>query len=275
MLFDRRKFRSSLVENRICVECRLVFQSPRMTDEEMNIYYQAEYRRTYQGVEGPTARDLAVQTARAQSLLEFFHPYVPSMDRFLDIGCSAGMILQQVKNQFSCQVVGIEPGDAYRTYAQGLGLTIYPSLDELEHAGEKKFNMISMAHVLEHLPDPVGYLIHLRENLIEPDGWLLLEVPNLYSHDCFEIAHLVAYSYHTLLQTTAKAGFNPVHTETHGRPRSDILPLYITVLVHPVSGTLCPWQPVPERWVPLKRRLGMMLRMFLEHLFPKQAWKNL
>ena len=273
--FDRREFRGSLVENRICVVCGLVFQSPRLTDEEMNVYYQAEYRRTYQGTEGPTDHDLAVQTARAQSLVRFFHPYVSNMDRFLDIGCSAGMILQQVKNQFCCKVVGIEPGDAYRTYAQDLGLTIYPSLDEMEHAGEKRFSMISMAHVLEHLPDPVGYLIHLRENLIEPGGWLLVEVPNLYAHDSFEAAHLVAYSQHTLLQTIGKAGFNPVHMETHGRPRSDILPLYITVLVHPVSCTPSPWQPVPERRVALKRRLGMLRRMFLERLFPKQAWRNL
>ena len=152
--FDRREFRGSPVENRICVECGLVFQSPRMNSKEMNVYYQAEYRRTYQGTEGPTDHDLAVQTARAQSLFGFFHPYISNLDRFLDIGCSAGMYMQHVKDQFGCQSVGIEPGDAYRTYAQGLGLTIYPTLDELEHAGEKRFNMISMAHVLEHLPDP-------------------------------------------------------------------------------------------------------------------------
>ncbi len=50
--------------------------------------------------------------------------------------------------------------------------------------------LISMFHVLEHLPDPVGYLSALRQKFLEPDGWLLIEVPNLYAHDCFEVAHL-------------------------------------------------------------------------------------
>ena len=61
--FDQRMFRGFLVENCICLDCGLVFQSPRMTEAEMAVYYQAEYRRTYQGTEGPVARDLVIQTA--------------------------------------------------------------------------------------------------------------------------------------------------------------------------------------------------------------------
>lgn len=49
-----------------------------------------------------------------------------------------------------------------------------------------------MAHVLEHLPDPVEYLVPSLKNLIDPAGWHLIEVPNLYAHDSFRPAHLVA-----------------------------------------------------------------------------------
>jgi 2-polyprenyl-3-methyl-5-hydroxy-6-metoxy-1,4-benzoquinol methylase len=269
--FDLRKFRGFPVENRICRGCGLVYQSPRMTEEEMAVYYQAEYRRTYQGAEGPIARDLAVQTARAQSLLGFVGSHIASMDRCLDVGSSTGLILKYLHNHYGCQSVGIEPGDAYRTYTQRQGLTVYPSLDELEKTGEKCFSLISMSHVLEHLPYPVWYLNHLREQLLEPDGWLLIEVPNLYAHDSFEVAHLVAFSPHTLQEVLRRSGFFVVKFEQHGRPNSQILPLYLTVLCRPaVQQDLSPVRP--ERGVVLKRRAGLFWRRILARLFPKRAW---
>ncbi len=238
----------------------------------MAVYYQAEYRRTYQGTEGPVARDLEVQKARAQSLLGIVQPRIASMDRCLDIGCSAGQVLQLFKDQYGSKPVGIEPGDAYRTYAQGLGMIVYPSLDELESAGEKSFDMISMSHVLEHLADPIGYLQHLQESLIVPTGWLLVEVPNLYAHDSFEMAHLIAYSPHTLYQTLEKAGFDIVYLETHGRPRSDWLSLYITLLARPKTEESLPFRLVPERGVVIKRQAGMFYRYVIERIFSKRVW---
>jgi len=278
-LFDRRESRGQVVTNRICHSCGLVYQSPRMTEEETAAYYRAEYRRTYQGVEEPVARDLAVQTARAQSLLGFVRPHIASIGRCLDIGCSAGLILQRFKDHYNCQPVGVEPGDAYRVYAREQGLTVYPSLDELERAGEARFDLVSMSHVLEHLPDPVGYLGHLRETLIAPAGWLLVEVPNLYAHDSFEAAHLLAFSPHTLRETLRRSGFDVVEFEQHGRPNSQILPLYLTVLCHPAAQPDASTMPGaglspvrPERGVALKRRLGMLRRRILARLFPQRAW---
>ncbi len=135
----------------------------------------------------------------------------------LDIGCSMGILLERFEKEYHCHPVGIEPGEAHRNHARQAGLTVYASLEELEQNEHARFSLISMAHVLEHLPDPVGYLVHLRETLLDPAGWLLLEVPNLYAHDSFETAHLVAYSAHTLQQTLGKAGFEVVRLEKHGQ----------------------------------------------------------
>ncbi|HEY5270124.1 MAG TPA: class I SAM-dependent methyltransferase [Anaerolineales bacterium] len=270
-LFDRREFRGQVVTNRVCRSCGLVCQSPRMTEEETVAYYRAEYRRMYQGVEGPIARDLAVQTARAQSLIGFARPHIAFIGRCLDIGCSTGLILQHFKDHYDCQPVGIEPGDAYRAYAQGQGLTVYPSLDELEKAGEKRFSLICMSHVLEHLPNPVGYLNYLRESILTLEGWLLIEVPNLYAHDSFEVAHLYAFSPHALHEVLRKSGFEVVKFEKHGRPNSALLPLFLTVLCRPaLKPDLSPVRQ--ERGVALKRRIGMFRRRILARLFPQRAW---
>jgi 2-polyprenyl-3-methyl-5-hydroxy-6-metoxy-1,4-benzoquinol methylase len=269
--FDQRKFRGFTVENSICLDCGLVFQSPRMNETEMAVYYQAEYRRTYQGAEGPVARDLVVQTARAQSLLDFALYKISKVKRCLDIGCSTGLILKHFQVQLGCHPVGIEPDNAYRSYAEGQGLTVYASLDELEMALEERFDLVVMSHVLEHLPDPVGYLSHLRESVLTPGGSILLEVPNLYSHDSFEVAHLFAFSSHTLGEVLGKAGMVKDKSKKHGHPNSNILPLYLTILCHPEleNGKS---HVQPERNVSLKRQIGMVSRRIMEHLLPNQAW---
>jgi hypothetical protein len=128
-----------------------------------------------------------------------------------------------------------------------------------------------MSHVLEHLPDLVGFLTHLRESVLTLSGWLLLEVPNLYAHDSFEVAHLYAFSPHTLGEVLRRSGFEFVKFEKHGRPNSALLPLYITVLYRPAARPE-PRPVRPERGVALKRRLGMLRRRILSRLFPHRAW---
>jgi 2-polyprenyl-3-methyl-5-hydroxy-6-metoxy-1,4-benzoquinol methylase len=274
--FDTRQFRGYTVSNRICVHCGLVYQSPRMTAAELDEFYAAEYRQVYQGNEGPSEKDLLTQQGRATSLLEIVRAAIPVVDRHLDIGCSAGILLTTFRDHYGCQTVGVEPGEAYRMYAQKQGLTVYPDITNLQAAGEAKFNLISLAHVLEHLPDPVGYIADLREKHLTPQGWLLIEVPNLYCHDSFEIAHLTSFSAHTLRQTVQQAGFEIVMLKKHGQPRSDLLPLYLTLLARPHLHILSREERGAlirgEGNVALKRHLGMLRRRTVQKLFPKKAW---
>jgi 2-polyprenyl-3-methyl-5-hydroxy-6-metoxy-1,4-benzoquinol methylase len=269
-LFDRREFRGHSVINRLCQKCGLVYQSPRMTGSEAEVFYAEEYRHLYEGSTTPTARNLADQQGRAESLYSFAHPVVGSVAHHLDIGCSFGLLLQRFQEAYHCQAIGIEPGESHCAHARKEGLTVFATIEDLEKRENSSFDLISLAHVLEHLPDPVWYLVHLREVLLDPAGWLLLEVPNLYAHDSFEVAHLVSYSPGTLKQTLEKAGFEIVRLEQHGRPRSKMLPLYITLLGCPAPSRT--FRLNPEKRVALKRRLGILRRRSLERLFPKQAW---
>jgi 2-polyprenyl-3-methyl-5-hydroxy-6-metoxy-1,4-benzoquinol methylase len=270
LMFDQREFRGIPVTNRLCQRCGLVFQSPRMNEMESQEFYEAEYRRLYQGQEGPNAKDLRVQSARAKNTLGFICQRVKSCAYILDIGCSSGALLQTFSEYYHAQAFGIEPGTIYRQYAQASGLTIYPSLGELEQARLPRFNLISMMHVLEHLADPVEYLQHLREHLLEPDGWLLVEVPNLYAHDSFEVAHLISFSTQSLVQVIKKAGFHPVLIRSHGQPRSKLIPLYLTLLAK--SGGSQVYTLKPEKLVRIKRKAGFAYRHLVEHVFPQQAW---
>jgi SAM-dependent methyltransferase len=269
-LFDERTFRGYAVSNRICQECGLVYQSPRMTEAESKLFYEAEYRQIYQGQAGPGAQDLAVQKARAEIILNFARRDIKQISRHLDIGCSSGALLERFRAFYQSQAYGIEPGDLYREYARAASLQVYASLDELLLANVGKFDLISMLHVLEHLPDPVVYLQTLREQLLNTTGWLLLEVPNLYAHDCFEVAHLVSFSRHTLFTVVEKAGYQIVHSQLHGLPRSQLIPLYITLIAKPSEKTQ--FSIKPELLVRQKRQLGFIRRRLVTRLAPQRAW---
>lgn len=269
-LFDQREFRGYPVSNRICRSCGLVYQSPRMTETESQAFYEAEYRLLYQGQEGPNPKDLAVQTARAKSVLGFVSKQITSANRILDIGCSTGILLQHLKIHYQAQAFGVEPGKLYRQYAQSLGLEIYSSLEELELAGRSPFTLISMMHVLEHLPNPLEYLRNLREKHLDPKGWLLLEVPNLFAHDSFEVAHLISFSAHTLAQVVTKAGYRVAQLRAHGQPRSQLIPLYLTLLAQPDNNST--FSAKPDHLVRTQRQIGFIHRRFIERLFPERAW---
>jgi 2-polyprenyl-3-methyl-5-hydroxy-6-metoxy-1,4-benzoquinol methylase len=268
--FDGRQFRGYQVINVICTSCGLVFQSPRMDETESSDFYQAEYRLLYQGQAGPNAKDLKVQTQRAELTLEFIRPIVKSANRILDIGCSSGLLLKKLATNYHADTCGVEPGDMYRQYAQAAGLEVFSTLEELKQANPSPFALISLMHVLEHLPDPVGYLADLRTSLLLPGGWLLLEVPNLYAHDSFEVAHLVSYSSHTLQHVVEKAGYQVVALRKHGQPRSKLLPLYITLLATPNASAQYTLRP--EHLVHLRRQWGFFKRRVVQRLFPHQAW---
>ncbi len=271
-LFDQRRFRDQPVTNRICENCGMVFQSPRMTDAELADFYQAEYRQLYQGSTGPNDKDLAIQRERAGVLVEFARPVIKPGVRHLDIGCSAGLLLQGFAEAFKAIPTGIEPGEAYRNYAQSSNLVVFPSRDALLADQPERFGLISMAHVLEHIAEPVAYLRELRERLLTPDGWLLLEVPNLYAHDSFEVAHLLAFSPHTLGQVVQQAGYQVKYTRQTGLPRTGLFPLYLQLLAQPDPGA-SQAEVQPETQVRLKRRLGLGQRKVITRLFPGLAWQ--
>ncbi|MDX1436972.1 MAG: methyltransferase domain-containing protein [Anaerolineales bacterium] len=273
-IFDQRTFREQRVVNQLCTNCGFVYQSPRMTEAELSEFYEAEYRTLYQGDEGPSRKDLVVQAGRAESLIGILETNGVQPARALDIGSSAGTLLLRIKDRYDAVVAGIEPGAAYRAYAENQAITIYSSLEDMAGFRELPFDLITMAHVLEHLPDPAGYLANLRENHLAPGGSLLVEVPNLYAHDSFEIAHLGAYSKHTLQEMLRKAGYSVLDLKAHGQPRSVVLPLYLAALARPMNRPPGPetYTPRPESGVPRKRRWGLRRRRFLERLFPDLAW---
>jgi len=269
-----------------CDHCGLIFQSAEANQAVDTDFYSETYRQIYQASTEPTAKDLWVQENRALALVSLLRTLkIQPRERILDIGASTGLLLETFRETILAaagpgtmdtlnggEVVGVEPGDAYRAHAEGRGLKMYPSVDQLIESYPHKFDLISMIHVLEHLPDPVGMLKRIRENLLKDHGVLLLEVPNFYAHDSYELAHLACYTPHTLQQVLRQAGYHVFFFQRHGFPRSSFLNLYLTLLAQPLPAD-APLTPVKrDRMVRCKRRAGFLYRRGVEKLFPDKAW---
>lgn len=97
-------------------------------------------------------------------------------DRALEIGCFAGINIEQFKNLAS-QWSGIEPSEEAGLYAQqtlaGAEIVI-GKFPDVTVSG--KFDLILLFDVLEHIEDPVESLKRIR-HMLNPGGVLIMTVP--------------------------------------------------------------------------------------------------
>lgn len=271
--FERAEDNGREITYRICHSCGVVFQSPRMSERAQESYYRADYGLQHQGVTGVTQKELRIQAGRARNLVALLKPQVEVVDRHLDVGSSTGMLMQSVSDEFGSQGFGIEPAELYRDYSTGHGLSVFASLEALAAVDARPFDLITLAHVLEHLAWPVKYLRTLKESWLEPRGRLLVEVPNLFGHQSMEIPHVIAFHAATLARALFEAGYEVIWIVRHGLPRSRLIPLYLTALATPSSTEASRRRPrIWTRGVRLRRAAGMIWHRFATRLAPRRAW---
>jgi 2-polyprenyl-3-methyl-5-hydroxy-6-metoxy-1,4-benzoquinol methylase len=98
--------------------------------------------------------------------------------RILDIGAGVGDFLSVCKND-GWDTIGIEPSDKAKTIAKSKGVLFVENVSELE---SNSFDVITMWHVLEHVPDLENQIRELKR-LIKSNGKIIIAVPNFKSYD--------------------------------------------------------------------------------------------
>lgn len=256
-----------------CDNCGLIYQSLEESQAANPEFYRKTYRKIYQADEKPAQKDLWVQEKRADHLISIIQDHMDKIpERVLDIGASTGTLLRKMRDRFGSEVFGVEPGDAYRIFAKNMNIEMFPSLDVLIDSNVEKFDLISISHVLEHFADPVDELTKIKTELLDGEGYLLVEVPNFYAHDSYELAHLTCFTPHTLCEMLNQAGFKVVLMKKHGVPRSELLSLYLTVIGKESLDSEGSSQVKKENFVGTKRKLSLLYRRLLQKLFPHKAW---
>ena len=98
--------------------------------------------------------------------------------RILDIGAGVGDFLSVAKKE-GWETIGVEPSEKAKTIAKTKGVKFVENLSELE---SNSFDVITMWHVLEHVPDLEKQIQELKR-LVKPTGTVIIAVPNFKSFD--------------------------------------------------------------------------------------------
>lgn len=164
-----------------CGSCGYRFTNPRPNQELLPRYYESESYISHSNT-SKSLRDKLYQVARKWSLAKksaTIGSYVPSAS-VLDIGCGTGDFLASLQTK-GYHVMGIEPNATARHQATQLHqLVVLPSLDAVSSL--EQFQVLTMWHVLEHMPDP-RQTIKRAFALLQQGGYLFIAVPIRNSWD--------------------------------------------------------------------------------------------
>ena len=121
--------------------------------------------------------DLAVENNSHTQLIR----RVPPGSRVLEMGCATGYMSEVLREQLGCRVTGVEyDAEAAARARERLDELIVADVDQPgwdAPLGDRRFDVITCADIIEHLKHPEAFLRALRRHL-EPEGRLLVSVPN-------------------------------------------------------------------------------------------------
>lgn len=196
-----------------CQNCGLAFCNPVPNLELIADFYSREQpKHSLRDISMSSMTNQVFNRYRMRSVLEQF----PSQGSVLDFGCGSGLFLHEMK-QLGFDITGIEFNEATAEVARRLvGKTkIITHNWETALAG-RKFDVVTIWHVLEHIGQPIRLLKSCR-TFLKPTGLLVVEVPNWHSivrrlfkssyYDIGVPVHLTFYSWQTLTKALNKSGF--------------------------------------------------------------------
>ena len=119
-----------------------------------------------------------IKSIALKNKLNLINSVQPAKGSILDIGAGTGDFLSFVQQE-GWQALGVEPSEKAKAIAKKKGVSFVANTIELEN---NSFDVISMWHVLEHVPDLDSQIKELKR-LLKPNGTLIIAVPNFKSFD--------------------------------------------------------------------------------------------
>ncbi|WP_194976304.1 methyltransferase domain-containing protein [Aquiflexum lacus] len=164
-----------------CRTCKLIFTNPRPGLEEIGKYYESKDYISHQNKSNNLTNFLykIVRKITIKSKVKLINRINPSKGKLLDIGCGTGYFLKEAMRQ-QWKVTGIEPNPIAREITHQKKIKVFESLEEIKK--DKKFDIITLFHVLEHIHDLRKTGKSLAKQL-KKYGTLIIAVPNVKSFD--------------------------------------------------------------------------------------------
>lgn len=190
---------------RECIACGVAWPDLQPTTKDIPKLYSRYYthrplpnsrferlrRRTSQCVIGR----MGYPVSRPKEILPRLLSRLPSLERagvlevmglsasragtLLDVGCGNGEFIERMRN-LGWSVTGVDPDPAAVKWGQSQGLEIFQGTVS-DVPSSKRYDAITLNHVIEHVQDPIGLLRECRRRLRPKTGTIVITTPNINS----------------------------------------------------------------------------------------------
>jgi SAM-dependent methyltransferase len=202
-----------------CDHCGLGMLQHNVSD--LNRFYKEEYRKQYGPEPGKASHYAEIFDSYVnyqQQRVDLLRPYFSLDKKLLEVGCSTGHFLYNVKNLVG-EVIGVDYDSGAAEFAGNICQckTFGCGLDETG-LPVASYDVACAIHTMEHVEDPIGFATMLGKYL-KPDGIIVIEVPSLhdpllwvydnanYRIFWFRDVHLFYFTPKSLEKVMNKAGF--------------------------------------------------------------------
>ena len=158
-----------------CSSCHFV-QSEYVSAKTLKDYYEKDYLNQN---EQQIVEYRVQQNKQAESQINYIREICgePTFANVLDYGASLGEMARKLKS-ISNQVYVVEYNSKYIEILKKKNIfTILYDSDLFTSQFEDYFGLISLSHVLEHIPDPLALLDNFSY-VLKNDGYLMVDLPN-------------------------------------------------------------------------------------------------
>jgi len=161
-----------------CGHCSMIYANPAPAEFASGQYYENTGLEYYLS---PAKLESDYAAVRFERELRVFRRYC-SHGTVLDVGCSSGAFLFQLKTHFpgAYEVLGTDVSGPPLDYAESRGIAVLRGNFLEPDFGGKKFDAITFWAVLEHLLEPKRFLERAAA-ILKPGGFCFALVPNMKS----------------------------------------------------------------------------------------------
>jgi len=226
-----------LKENRrivCCLNDSLVFVNPFPTRKELESFYKASY---FQNLD-PYYRNKNVYLKYFQQKLTEIEKRGKTEGRVLDVGCSTGFFLREVKKR-GFLGFGIDVSEYALKIAGKDGINVKKGTVEEVKFPLNNFNIVTSFQTIEHETNPIKFLKEIYK-VLKKDGLLVITTPNYNSPLRFLMGeywfgfrhreHLFFFNHNSLKFLLEKAGFKNIEIR-RDRMRIFTFGYYMTRLI--------------------------------------------
>lgn len=204
-----------------CQSCDLIYKIPSDSSKPLTAYYDQDYAELDYWDQEEAARrslgkirDCVADTVEPGSLL--------------DVGCGPGLFME-LAQEAGFRVTGLEYNPVLAVRArERTGAEVIEGDFLFSDLGDRRFDVVTLLDLIEHLADPLAAVRRCRE-LLNPGGHLVLYTPNHASliarlamtgervtrgrysgpvSEIFDCTHVVYFDRRTLMQAVENNGLN-------------------------------------------------------------------